>query len=207
MVEYILLGGFPNNKEMMTFYADKCNLKNRLILEIPHDRYYSNKEIILNLKKQILEIDQKKKYIFILHDFGSIYGKILVEELKLNNVFVQFLSIGPKITLRYHIGLLYIFGMILVYIIYSINQNIGNRLYLYYLNFIFNYENILSINQKYFLRDASMCYLYWNVLFLDHNQEFQIPFNFIRGNTVDSLFDRQFNADIIFDKNHWFFLE
>jgi hypothetical protein len=208
-IHYIYLGGYPNNSEMMYSFCDV----NSTILQIPHNKYYRNNEIIENLYLQFInknkKIDKDTQYMFILHDFGSIYGKFLINKYFTEyNCYVIFLSIGEKISLKYSFYMFYIQWMRLNWLLYLIIPYIGNLSHRLFLQYLFYIEKIPKNKRHYFINNCSMNYLYFNILELDVNESLHpnIKSTFIRGNTVDQLFDKNNTANIILELNHWFFI-
>jgi hypothetical protein len=206
---YIYLGGYPNNSEMMYSFYDK----NSTILQIPYNKYYRNNEIIENLYSQFInqngKIDKDTKYIFIFHDFGSIYGKFLINKYFTEyKCYVYFLSIGEKISLKYSFNLFYIQWVRINWLLYRIFPYLGNSSHKLFLQYLFYKEKIPKNKRHYFIKNCSMNYLYFNILNLDINRPLHrnIEFTFIRGNTIDKLFDKNNNANIIIESNHWFFI-
>jgi hypothetical protein len=209
---FVFLGGFPNNKKMMQDFSKKqfFEEESTIILEIPRDKYYSNQEIVQHLYVQLHSHELRKNLLFVLHDFGSIYGKLLVTKLAEagnHNLFVEFLSIGPYINIIFSFKLFYILYNIFVFFLYSLYKPLGNFFYRVLLCIIYSVENIPKKHHQYFLTDASLCYVYYNALMLDLNRPMpsNVVSHFIRGNTIDKYFDKSQSADV--EKgNHWFFL-
>ena len=208
-VHFIYLGGYPNNVEMMHSF---CN-KNSTVLQIPYNKYYENEEIIDKLYLEFInrngEIDKNTKYIFVLHDFGSIYGKFLINKYFTEyDCYVYFLSIGEKISLKYSFHMFYFQWIRINWLIYKKFPHIANFSHRLFLKYLFYMEKIPKNKRHYFIRNCSMNYLYFNVLKLKVNELLHpnIKSIFIRGNTVDKLFDKNNTADVINNCNHWFFI-
>lgn len=206
---FIYLGGYPNTIDMMSSFSNE----NSTVLQIPHDRYYKNEEIIEHLYQQFIsvnrQIDKDTQYIFILHDFGSIYGKFLINKYFYEyNCYVIFLSIGSQISRKYSLYLLYIQWLQLNWLLYLIFPPLANLSHLLFLQYLFYMEKIPRDKRDYFIRNCSMNYLYFNVFeFVDVNEPLHpsIKSIFIRGNSVDALLDKNNTADVIGPFNHWSF--
>ena len=208
-IKFVYLGGYPNTIEMM---HSLCNV-NSTVLQIPYNKYYKNEEIIDNLYLQFInkngKINKNTKYIFVFHDFGSIYGKFLINKYFTEyDCYVYFLSIGEKISLKCSFYTFYIQWVRINWLLYKICPFVANLSHRLFLQYLFYMEKIPKNKRYYFIRNCSMNYLYFNILQLNINEPLHpnIKFIFIRGSTVDKLFDKNNTANVINNYNHWFFI-
>lgn len=217
----ICIGGFPNNAKMMEYVVRDFYDLLPIILNIPTDKYYTIEGVVESLHHQFLikhgEINKENDYFFILHDFGSIYGKMLIEKYFTDvQVNIIFLSVGPNTFLRLcdrdSYLLSYILFMQLIWLIYLVFPTIANILYRLFLHSIFKYMAIHSKFKYCFHNTACQTYLYWHVWKLLSMKRKPLTANvsciFIRSNKFDRLFDKYNSADVIdYTRRHWFFLD
>ncbi len=231
-VQYIILTGFPNNRNFGKYLINYFKLNDcmSIILKINPNKI-KNSEIIDDLYFQIINnnryvSDKNMSYHFIFHDWGSIYGRLLIEKYFLNKKYeATFLSLGPNLkklfidSIFFDIRLMYQIYLTIVYIIYIfvpfIGKPIANFLQKIFIFIIYLCDPITAKYKHFFEINPQYNYLYYK-LYFETSETKQLlndtslnlnKTTFIRGNSFDQIFDKNKTANVILNNSsHWFIL-